>query len=330
MRKPQKYTTSKVVLFVKLRDVTSQAIPINIAEEKRDSQRKWDMFLPVASPAPVAPTFHFIDIFTLDLTDHTKITGADHNISDFHNTQNDALSALTGIVSSLGISVSNDTTIDDVFSQLYAQHDTLLTQKFEKNEIYRKLFDPDYIDQRSETDTNPDHIESVLLRKLAREYRKYIEMRETEILEDEIYQEQLRYYNDRLYEKAIAKKKRIANKKKLQEQLKGAFLSLMLGGDDENIDVPVLVPLAPQLPAFNVIPATAIRKVEAIEPIAPIKWSSPSFNAIRPTMEKFNDDLKDLSEHIYAGLYRAWIDQNVIIHRRSRNRGPPTLRLITS
>ena len=161
---------------MKLRDVTSQTIPMNITKEKRDVQKKWDMFLPVASPAPVAPTFHFIDIFTLDLTDRTKITGENHNISDFHATQNEALSALTGIVSRLGISIANDPTIDEVFSQLYAQHDTLLTQKFEKNEIYRKLFDPDYIDQRSEADTNPDHIESVLLRKLAREYRKYIEM----------------------------------------------------------------------------------------------------------------------------------------------------------
>ena len=290
-------------------------------------------FLPVASPAPISSLSSAVQIaeqFTLDLTDTEKVTGRDNTVSDFNNTQNDAILALTGLAESLGISVSEGTTIDEIFSELFAQHGNLLTKKIEKAEIFKKLFDPEYVDQRHESDSNPDHIESALLRKLAKEYQKYIRARENEILEDEIYQEQLRRYNDDLYEKAIAKKKRIANKKKLEAQLKGAFLSLMLGGDDQDIDVPVLVPLAPQLPIFGAIPAAPIRKVEAIEPIAPIKWSNVSFNKVRSQMEEFDNDLKDFREHIYAGIYRAWIDQNVILHCPERSRGPPALKLIKS
>lgn len=366
---------------MKLRVVTSQTLPISASDKNiRDAKENWDKFLPVASPAPAVPAFHFaspdltdpkkitgnnhiisdfhetqnqaleivtaieaflpvaspaptlpiFDFVSPDLTDTTKISGNNNDISDFKTAQDEAISTLMGVASALGITLSNDTTIDEIFAELYAQHDMLLIQKIEKDEIFRKLFDPDYIDQRSETDSNPHHAESALLRKLAKEYRKYIEKREIDILEEEIYQEELRAYNDALYEKAIAKKKRLANKKKLQLQVKGAFLSLMFGGDDQDIDVPVMVPLAPQLPAFNVIPPTPVRKVEAIAPIAPIKWSNASFKPIRPNMDAFNHDLRDFSEHIYAGIYRAWIDQNVIIHRRSRNRGPPTLKLVTS
>ncbi|MEM6602606.1 MAG: hypothetical protein AAF621_01025, partial [Pseudomonadota bacterium] len=184
--------------------------------------------------------------------------------------------------------------------------------------------DPDMLDQQSESDTNPLHLESVILRENAKRARAAILKNEENILEDARQKREEAEYNKWLYNLIIDRKARAAQKKKLRTHLKNAFFRLLTAGrDDQDINMPIMVPLPPSALNFTKIFAPSVRKVSAIDPIEAVKWSKISFVPTRPPIEAVERELRDFTEHIYAGLYRAWVDQNVLHLCPQRERSPP-------
>ena len=185
------------------------------------------------------------------------------------------------------------------------------------------FIDPLDIDKQDVSDDDPTHIESSLLRQSEAKYKDLLYKKELQLLREKKLQDEEEEYERRLAEQLEQSKILSAQKKKAKERLIGFWLGVLFGDMGGELFGNMVVPFAPCPPAFLKIftpNMTTVNPVEAIEPIKLLRGWSPHYikqrEHIIPTIFRWINK-------IFAGLYRAWLEQNPFIKCEYHQRGPP-------
>lgn len=179
------------------------------------------------------------------------------------------------------------------------------------------------IDKQDVSDDDPTHIESALIRQAEEKYKDLLYKKELQLLRERKLQAEAEEYERGLAEQLEQSKISSAQKKKAKERLIDFWLGVLFGDMGGELFGNMVVPFAPCPPAFVKIFTPDMTKVNPVEPIAPIKllrgWSPHYIKQREPNIPTI---LRWINK-IFAGLYRAWCEQNPSIKCEYHQRGPP-------
>lgn len=218
--------------------------------------------------------------------------------------------------------------VRDYDFDLIVQDYTLYRYQFYIDKV-KDIFNPDLCDPMSEMSLNPYHGESARIRRDIKSHLNYLLQKEKNRLEDIRFEKETEEYNQWFYSELMARKQYNQNKKKLKQSLMGAIFNLLFAGEEDSCLKPCLVPLPLVALAYYRIFAHNMHVITRVSPVKAIEWARLRIIHRLPEWEDSPDMPPLRYMHIYAGLYRSWLDQNVIQLRRARVRGPPFKECVT-